>query len=229
MTRLMLARAGASGSVLAFEPLPVQAATLREEFASAPVHLAEKCLSRTPRESTTFYHARDRRWVSSLSSDGLEGYDVEELTVPVTSIDTELAERNLPVQGSRVRFIKLDIEGAEFDAIRGARRTLQSHKPLVVFENSLAGAAQRYGYTDREFFAFFDEIGYRLFDIFGAPVTPAVWAGPSSNVAWNFVAVGRTDMPSLEAWCLAEARQVVLELADDRTVALAQADAGPAT
>jgi UDP-3-O-acyl-N-acetylglucosamine deacetylase len=47
--------------------------------------------------------------------------------VPLTTIDRIVAELNLP----RVDFIKMDIEGAEIPALRGAHATLERYKPRL--------------------------------------------------------------------------------------------------
>lgn len=50
--------------------------------------------------------------------------DNAELMVPVTTIDNEL-------KNNRVTFIKMDIEGAEIEAIKGARSVICSQKPKL--------------------------------------------------------------------------------------------------
>lgn len=49
------------------------------------------------------------------------------LKVPLTTIDKLVAELKLP----RVDFIKMDIEGAERQALSGARQTITTHKPRL--------------------------------------------------------------------------------------------------
>ena len=48
-------------------------------------------------------------------------------TAMITSIDTYVAEKNLP----RIDFIKLDVEGAELDVLRGAVTTIARYKPIL--------------------------------------------------------------------------------------------------
>jgi FkbM family methyltransferase len=49
------------------------------------------------------------------------------LQVMTTSIDDFVSERQLP----RVDFIKMDIEGAELNALKGAEKTIRTHKPRL--------------------------------------------------------------------------------------------------
>jgi FkbM family methyltransferase len=56
-----------------------------------------------------------------------QGPNWASVMVPLTTIDNLVSELKLP----RVNFIKMDIEGAEKQALAGARRTLQTDHPRV--------------------------------------------------------------------------------------------------
>ncbi len=51
---------------------------------------------------------------------------VKSHTVPVTTVDEFVSERAL-----EVTVIKVDVEGAEFDLLRGASNTLATQRPFV--------------------------------------------------------------------------------------------------
>lgn len=93
----------------------------------------------------------------------------DETTVPAVTLDGMLAAetRALP-------FIKLDLEGADFLALQGARATLAAKRPLIAFENS-SRAPQVHGYTLDDLSDFFAAQGYVPLNYVGAPMTHASW------------------------------------------------------
>lgn len=62
----------------------------------------------------------------------------------------------------RVSFIKCDVEGADFYALRGARKTIERNKPLIVTEIN-PWFLEGFGVDLREFVGFFEALGYRLY------------------------------------------------------------------
>jgi len=72
-------------------------------------------------------------------------------------------------------FIKLDIENAEFPALVGSSKTMAKYRPIVVFENSPISAANLNGYSSADFFKFFDQLDYEIFDIFLNKFTQERW------------------------------------------------------
>jgi len=72
--------------------------------------------------------------------------------VAVTTLDAEVAKLRL----TRVDFLKIDVEGFELAALRGAERTLAANPRLVVQTEIVPAHAARYGFglgELREFFA----------------------------------------------------------------------------
>lgn len=57
-----------------------------------------------------------------------------------------------------VDFIKLDVEGYEFYALDGARKTIAQWKPLICIE--LNGLAARYGLNDNDLVVMLNDMGY---------------------------------------------------------------------
>jgi FkbM family methyltransferase len=179
---------GSSGKVHAYEAIPSLVKELQEQIASrhlTQVKLHGQAVSSAPGEAR-FVWIKNGEGVSGLQdrdvSDLVAKPDKEYLTVPVTTIDM-LSSDAL----DRWRFCKLDIEGAELDALKGARRHLSNYNPVLVFENGRGVSAGYFGYTRDEYFDFFKEIGYVQFDLFGRDFGPDQWE--PTYIPWNTIAV----------------------------------------
>jgi FkbM family methyltransferase len=129
------------GRHFAFEPLPAYATLLRERFAQARVAVFELALSDTAGEAT-FQHV-----VTNPSYSGLRRrrYDRDDERLEEIRVRTERLDALLPPE-LPIALIKIDVEGAELQVLRGATETLRRWKPVVVFEHGL-GAADHYGTT----------------------------------------------------------------------------------
>jgi FkbM family methyltransferase len=172
---LPMARAvGAQGLVVAAEAIPSVAEALRElleQKGLAQVKVIQRALYHQAGtvEFSVVQNAPARSGIARTSYPF--DPDIATITVETVLIDQLLAD----VDGWR--FGKVDIEGAEFRALQGARRAIAKHSPFLVFERSLA-APTWYGYTPAEFFEFFHGLSYATFDLFGRELTPANWHVP---------------------------------------------------
>jgi len=149
-TLAALSRGGWLGIV---EASPWKAALLRRRFPSARVF--ETAVSDTD-GTTTFYENTDRPGFSSLSDRASRGA-TRALTVPVARLDTLLPD------GPRVGFVKIDVEGHEYAALRGGAAMLARDRPVILFE---AGAAADDDLdtsgTTRLFDWLVNDLGYRI-------------------------------------------------------------------
>lgn len=106
--------AGHFDRVIAFEPDPHNYARLAQRFADEK-RVVPKNLGLFSRKAVLKFSASEER-ASGIAADG-------DISVPVSSIDQE-------VDGP-VTFIKMNIEGAELEALNGARDTIQKWKPRL--------------------------------------------------------------------------------------------------
>lgn len=172
------------GAHVAVEAEPVKAAWLRKAFPDLTI--AETAVSDSEGE-VTFYENLDRPGFSSLSA---RAGRVQEITVPCTTLDKLLAERD------RVDLMKIDVEGFELNVIRGAREVIARLKPILIFE---AGAANDPDIDDGNYITLLDflndELGYEVRPVFGefygkAPIGKAEFLACRTYpfFAFNYVA-----------------------------------------
>ena len=107
---------------------------------------------------------------------------VETQQVYRARLDDLLLEHSRPIT-----FIKADIEGAEFHAFAGGRKLLEKHRPILIFENGRQAFADLYGYSQEEFFRFFNEMDYGLYELNGQAFGREAWSIPIPN--WHYFAV----------------------------------------
>lgn len=172
------------GSHIAVEAAPYKAAWLTARYRG--VRVIQAALG--DREGEVEFHLDlDSPGESSINDNNL-GHRVERVRVPLRRLD------DLVPREHRVDFIKVDVEGAELDVLRGAAGLLRASRPVVLFE-STKSCMERFGRTPGETFEFLASIGYgvRYLDghLAGGPVLTAEEFSRAHEYpfrAFNFVA-----------------------------------------
>src|SRR5579862_1448069 len=128
VTETLARLVGRDGRVVAFEAHPTNAAQLRDHFRRAPiVEIVNAAVSDGASERLALYagrHDNSTEW-------NVLGHDVEGaptrkvLDVPATSLDAWFT------RGQPLRFVKIDVEGAEGLVLAGMRRLLREERPVV--------------------------------------------------------------------------------------------------
>lgn len=152
---LMLAFAP-EGTHYAFEPLPPFFELLKKKYAGTNTIIRPEALSDS---------AGDVRFKFVKNSPGYSGFrkrtyhvpfpGIEEITVTKTTLDAVIPP------GTKIDFIKLDVEGAELEVFRGAERTIRRCRPVIIFEHG-TGAAPHYGTKPEDVFDFITGCGLNI-------------------------------------------------------------------
>jgi FkbM family methyltransferase len=115
-----------AGRHIAVEPLPELAVLLRNRFPGTDVHqVAVSDWSGT----SDFRRVLVAPGYSGFRRRDFDDYEeqVEIIQVAVKTLDDVVGDR-------AVRFMKVDVEGAELEVLRGARQLLERHRPYVVMD-----------------------------------------------------------------------------------------------
>jgi FkbM family methyltransferase len=133
-----MVRLAPRGRHMAWEPLPAFAARLRQQFPG--VEVREAALGGRAGTRGFAHVIDDPGWSGFLARPTPSPSPVEELTVTVERLDDVLPE------GVHPAFVKIDVEGAEEQMLRGAAGTLRRHRPILALEHG-RGSADLYGTT----------------------------------------------------------------------------------
>ncbi|MBX3025558.1 FkbM family methyltransferase [bacterium] len=129
-------RVAPRGRHYAFEPLPDLFDDLRRRFGGNPqVSLFNLALSDRSGRSA-FQHVVTNHAYSGLRR---RRYDRPHEEVVEIAVQVEPLDAVLPADAA-VDLIKIDVEGAELEVLRGAAATIRRCRPLIVFEHGLGGS-----------------------------------------------------------------------------------------
>ena len=95
----------------------------------------------------------------------------ELIKVPTVTIDKDILEQYIK-ENINLSFIKIDVEGTEFDVLLGAEETLKRFKPIIIIEVDRESSAT----LKNDFFKYFSRLNYKLFQFTGGIFTKKNWS-----------------------------------------------------
>lgn len=172
---------GPHGRVVGFEPLPQMHAELRRRFASPNVELHNVALTNTSGR-VEFVHAKGAPEESGLRE---RAYNHPDAVVP-TRIEVEAQRLDRYADAlDGLRFIKIDVEGAEMNVLEGATAVLDRHRPWLSVEYGRP-AYGAYGHETHTLFDFAERHGYLMYDLFGHHLDRASWGVACDSIYWDY-------------------------------------------
>lgn len=95
---------------------------------------------------------KNENW-QSLTED-----DFETVPVDVKTLDAYLADKKL----EKVNFLKIDVEGFEWNVLQGAQKTLQTFKPHILMEYDFERHNEEQ--SPEAYKSFFEDLGYKAYE-----------------------------------------------------------------
>jgi FkbM family methyltransferase len=178
-------RVGPTGTVWAFEPSERELASLRRnsEHNGLVFRIFPIGLSDSERVADLYIAEDSHAGLNTLGKIAYEGVNIARTeTVQLFRLDDVVAKNPL----SRIDIIKIDVEGTELYALRGAVETLRRYRPLLLFEVERPHLAAQ-GSTPEELVAFVCEQGYTLYQF--DPATGLPTPAKPLEYSMNMIAV----------------------------------------
>jgi FkbM family methyltransferase len=131
---------GRSGQVIVFEPDPVNLGYLRRNVAELPqIQVVECAIAASSGTRTLFVESLTGQnnslysdyepFKCNVASSGIDTAGYQTISVEAITIDDYCKRTDM-----RIDFIKIDIEGAEFEALNGMQRLASSEPPILMVE-----------------------------------------------------------------------------------------------
>jgi FkbM family methyltransferase len=159
LTLPMARQAGARGKVYAFEPGPPAYERLVRNIRMNPSiepRVVPLQLGVADKEGTLHWAPGENDNPADATLLGGSG-----IAVPVVSVDDYTAATPLP----RLDFVKIDVEGMEYEALLGGRATWLAHRPLMYLETERRFEALRGFPALQHIERFLCGIGYTLYRV----------------------------------------------------------------
>jgi FkbM family methyltransferase len=163
-TLLLSQYVGSSGAVLAVEPGSNNLPKLLGNKEKNKLNNIQFCTSPLAETAgmTQFHLSRDSGVNACWKNDTtvIESVEIQAVTLDTICIDTP-------------KLIKMDIEGSELEALKGAEKLLQKHPPYIVLEFNV-GALEQMGASPDAIRDFMRQRGYDLFVLSEHGLLPAM-------------------------------------------------------
>jgi FkbM family methyltransferase len=173
---------GPLGHVVAYEPQPQPLESLRSWIAYEKLDDVV-----TLRKAALGSHAGRATFYQNIVDDGLSSLELAtDKSSDWTQLTTDVVRLDDEPRPSRCSFIKLDLEGGEYNAIIGGRSMITRDRPIISMEHGFRWAAKRFRYEPLEFIRFFHEIGYCVWDFLNNRVMEMNYS--EEFLVWEFIA-----------------------------------------
>ena len=151
------------GKVYAFEALPYYASVLRKLFTlngRSNVEVINAAVTSGPCTLRLAWRDTHGKSITGFTHIATKE-EPQETTVEVKgmALDDYFAGT-----GTKIRFLKCDVEGAEMGVFKGARKLLAESRPFV-FSELVPGFLARYGNSVPEVLGFFGELGFKPYEL----------------------------------------------------------------
>ncbi len=144
-----------SGRHIAYEPIPALYDQLQQTYGHT-VDIRHIALSDSQGESS-FLYLRDLPAYSGLRKRSYPTpIEPETITVMTDTLDHQVSHS--------VQLIKIDVEGGEYQVLRGGTEIIQRYHPIIVFEFG-KGASDYYDTSAADMHTLLSELGYQIYTL----------------------------------------------------------------
>lgn len=161
------------GRVYAFEALPYYAQVLQATvriLGKQNITIINQAVTSEDKRVNLVWKSPDGKPLTGMTHLASEQGYTDQMTgkkkllegqIDVEGVSLDTFQKRLPT-GTSVRFVKIDVEGAELQVLQGATQFMDRHRPIIYLE-LWQEYCQRYGYSTRDLFEHMHKMEYNSF------------------------------------------------------------------
>ena len=189
---------GSSGKIISVEANPSIVTFINDQLAKFHVENVDVhsvALSNEMQSGMDFFVAVDYPEESGLR---VTKHFNNETKIRKEKVDVITLD-SLDIKGN-VSFIKIDVEGAEFFVIQGAKNTILKYNPVIAFEFG-ENSYDSYNIDPSEVYEYFESIGYEVFSIHGDLLDNNTFVSSSKiQEFWDYIACPKKTSDSIQRY-----------------------------
>lgn len=183
-----------SGHVYSFEPIEINIKQIKENIRLSNkknITVVEKGLWNKNETLTFSIEKSSENNLGTFTASSLKNSDME-IKCKVVTLDSFVDENNI----KRLDYIKMDIEGAELFALKGALSTVKKFRPTILMEINKV-ACERFNYKCQDLFEILKEFNYKVFKIESLPANSGFISDFSDIIQANVLFLNEKDQKKL--------------------------------
>tara|TARA_B100000508_G_scaffold48272_1_gene37471 strand:- start:12522 stop:13238 length:717 start_codon:yes stop_codon:yes gene_type:complete len=154
----MILENASEGKHFAFEPIPSFFNDLKLKYDGQATVLPYALSNE--QGTTTFHYVKNAPAYSGINK---RSYKVKTPEIDQIEVEKRTLDSTIP-EDHKIHFMKIDVEGGEFDVLKGSSRILDKDHPLLIFEFG-NGASEFYHAQPENFFDYLADFNYGIFTL----------------------------------------------------------------
>lgn len=182
------------GKVYSFEPIPIHYHQLLDEISNnkmyaSVIQMYPYALSDRDEKMEFIVNLDNTAYCSGFHKNENVSYkNTKKIIVESRKIDSIFTGLE------SVKFVKIDVDGAELKVLNGAKNLLRKQRPVIAFECG-DFCSKSYGYRSIEIFIFLQSLDYEIYTIKGYFLATKEHFSESTTLQtiWNYIAINKNN------------------------------------
>jgi len=158
-------RNGFKGFIHSFEPIEENISLLvdfKNKFNLKSIHAYKLALANSVSTQRIYYYDLLKEGATLLLPSDEKGYEIDPSWGTYRSADIEISKLDSFIF-DRIDFLKIDVEGLEYECIQGSKEQIKKHNPYIFLESHFIEGNEESINKSLLLFEFLEKLGYKFY------------------------------------------------------------------